>query len=143
MELLKKFAKEISVFGIVLVIFIGLFAYRQITFKNYKTISQSELTSMIDKKEDFTVVVGDSDDSNMQGFTRIMQTFTTKNRSIPLYYVDTKGTDEFDSYLKEKLDVNVSYPATLVVKEGKLKAKKEGTVSYYSLNDFIQENLNK
>ena len=50
MEFIKKFAKEISVFGIVLVVFFGLFAYRQITFKDYKTISQKQLTSMVEKQ---------------------------------------------------------------------------------------------
>ena len=29
MEFIKKFAKEISVFGLVLVVFLGLFIYRQ------------------------------------------------------------------------------------------------------------------
>ena len=47
MEFIKKFAKEISVFGLVLVVFLGLFIYRQATFKDYKTIKQSHLTEMI------------------------------------------------------------------------------------------------
>ena len=36
MNFIKKFAKEISVFGLVLLIFLGLFIYRQATFKDYK-----------------------------------------------------------------------------------------------------------
>ena len=47
MNFIKKFAKEISVFGLVLLIFLGLFIYRQATFKDYKTISESRLTQMI------------------------------------------------------------------------------------------------
>ena len=40
MEFIKKFAREISVFGIVLVIFLALFTYRQITFKDFKTLKE-------------------------------------------------------------------------------------------------------
>ena len=52
MEFIKKFAKEISVFGIVLVVFLVLFAYRQITFKDYTTISESRLTQMVSDQKD-------------------------------------------------------------------------------------------
>ena len=100
MNFIKKFAKEISVFGLVLLIFLGLFIYRQATFKDYKTISESRLTQMIKDQEDFVVVLGDSTDST-----------------------------------------NVSYPATFVIKDGKVVAKKEGYNQYYSLYDFIKENF--
>ena len=55
MNFIKKFAKEISVFGLVLLIFLGLFIYRQATFKDYKTVSESRLTQMIEDKEDFGI----------------------------------------------------------------------------------------
>ena len=63
MNFIKKFAKEISVFGLVLVIFLGLFIYRQATFKDYKTVSQNELTNIVKYKKVFVVVLGDSTDS--------------------------------------------------------------------------------
>lgn len=140
MEFIKKFAKEISVFGIVLVVFLVLFAYRQITFKDYTTINESRLTQMVSDQKDFVVVLGDSTDTTVMSYQDVMATYTTKNRDIPLYYVDSSEDEKFDSYVEKTLDVNVTYPATLVIKDGKVVAKKEGYLQYYSLYDFIKEN---
>ena len=82
MNFIKKFAKEISVFGLVLVIFLGLFVYRQMTFKNYKTVSESKVTTMVENKEDFIIVLGDSTDDTMYSFQTIMAEYTTKNQVI-------------------------------------------------------------
>ena len=84
MEFIKKFAREISVFGIVLVIFLALFTYRQITFKDFKTIKESELTEMVKDKESFVVVLGNSADATVLGYQEIMTKYTTQNRDIPL-----------------------------------------------------------
>ena len=122
MNFIKKFAKEISVFGLVLLIFLGLFIYRQATFKD---------------QEDFVVVLGDSTDSTMTSYQEIMTTYTTKNRSTPFYYLDTSEIKDIDSYVEKTFDTNVSYPATFVIKDGKVVAKKEGYNQYYSLYDMI------
>lgn len=140
MEFIKKFAKEISVFGIVLVIFLALFTYRQLTFKDYKTIKESQLTEMIENKEDFVVVLGDSTNSTVLGYQDVMTKYTTQNRDIPLYYVDSSENEKFDSYVEKTFNTNVSYPATIIIKDGKVAAKKEGAMQYYSLYDFIKEN---
>lgn len=140
MEFIKKFAKEISVFGIVLVIFLALFTYRQLTFKDYKTIKESQLTEMIENKENFVVVLGDSTNSTVLGYQDVMTKYTTQNREIPLYYVDSSENEKFDSYVEKTLNTNVSYPATIIIKDGKVAAKKEGAMQYYSLYDFIKEN---
>lgn len=143
MEFIKKFAKEISVFGIVLVVFLGLFAYRQITFKDYKTISQKQLTSMVEKQEDFVVVVGNSTDTTVLSYQDIMTKYTTKNRSTPLYYLDTNNIENVDQYIEDTFDTNVTYPSTLIIKDGKMTAKKDGIMQYYSLYDFIKENFSE
>ena len=78
MEFIKKFAKEISVFGLVLVIILGLFIYRQATFKDYKTISQDKLTQMIESKEDFICCIRDASNTTVQGYQSIMTKYTTK-----------------------------------------------------------------
>ena len=44
MGFLKKIWKEISVFGLVFVIFIALFAYRQATHVELTTISKTKLS---------------------------------------------------------------------------------------------------
>lgn len=143
MEFIKKFAKELSVFGLVIVIFIGLFIYRQITFKDYTTISEKELTQMVNDKEDFVVVLGNSQNSTMKSYQKTMQKFTTKNRSTPLYYLDSSQDSKFDNYVQKTLNTSVTYPATLVIKDGKVSNKKEGVLTYYTLDDFIDESLGK
>ena len=141
MEFIKKFAKEISVFGLVLVVFLGLFIYRQATFKDYKTIEQSELAEMMESKKDFVVVLGDSSNATVAGYQTIMTQYTTKNRSTPFYYLDTKDIDGINEFVEQTLGESVSYPATFVVKKGEVVAKKEGSMQYYSLFDFIRENF--
>ncbi|WP_050638529.1 hypothetical protein [Candidatus Stoquefichus sp. SB1] len=141
MEFIKKFAKEISVFGLVLVIFLGLFIYRQATFKDYKTISQDKLTQMIESKEDFVVVLGDASNTTVQGYQSIMTKYTTKNRSTPFYYLNTADVDKLEDYVKKTFESEVSYPVTFIIKEGKMVAKKEGAMQYYSLYDFVKENF--
>lgn len=143
MEFIKKFAKELSVFGLVIVVFLGLFVYRQMTFKDYTTISKTKLTKMVNTKEDFAIVLGDSTNATMQGFQNVMQKFTTKNRSTPLYYLDSSEDNKFESYVEKTLNIHITYPATIIVKDGKVVNKKEGALNYYALNDFIQESLDK
>lgn len=141
MNFIKKFAKEISVFGLVLLIFLGLFIYRQATFKDYKTVSKSQLTQMVKDQKDFIVVLGDSTNSTMTSYQEVMTTYTTKNRSTPFYYLDTSEIEDIDSYVEKTFDTNVNYPITFVIKDGKVAAKKEGYNQYYSLYDFIKENF--
>lgn len=143
MDFIKKFAKEISVFGVVIIIFLALFIYRQMTFKDFTTITEKQLTQMVEDKKDFVVFLGDSSSSTVQAYQEIMTDFTTKNRSIPVYFVDSSEDDDFDSYVEKTFDLSVSYPATLVIKDGEVAAKKESTMQYYSLSDFIKENYNE
>ena len=96
---------------------------------------------MMKDQEDFVVVLGDSTDSTMMSYQEIMTTYTTKNRSTPFYYLDTSEMKDIDSYVEKTFDTNVSYPATFVIKDGKVVAKKEGYNQYYSLYDFIKENF--
>lgn len=141
MDFIKKFAKELSVFGLVIVIFLGLFIYRQMTFKDYKTVEKNALTQMIEEKKDFVVVLGDSSDNTVASYQSIMTKYTTKNRSTPLYYLDIKDIDNIGDYVEKTFKTNVTYPVTFVIKNGEVVAKKEGLLQYYSLYDFIKESL--
>lgn len=140
MDFIKKFAKEISVFGLVIVVFLALFVYRQITFKDYKTINESKITTMVDNKEDFILVIGDSSSNEMYSFQNIMSEYTTKNRDTTLYYLDTKDIEDADKFVEDTFDMTVTYPSTFVIKEGKVTAKQEGALQYYYFKDFINEN---
>ena len=141
MEFIKKFAKEISVFGLVIIIFLGLFVYRQITFKDYKTVNQKELTQMVEDKKDFVVVVGSSTESTVLGYQEVMTKYTTKNRSTPFFYLDSKDINNIEDYIQKTFDTSASYPVTLIINDGKVAAKREGALQYYSLYDFVKENL--
>ena len=68
----KKAWKEISVFGIVLVVFLALFAYRQATYATYKTITTAQLTKMVEKKESFVLVAGSSKDSYSASYQEVL-----------------------------------------------------------------------
>ena len=141
MEFIKKFAKEISVFGLVIVVFLALFIYHHATFKDYKTVNQKTLTQMVEDKKDFVVVLGNSSDQSLLTYQDIMTKYTTKNRSTPFYYLDISKVKNAEDYVQKTFDTNVAYPATLIVNDGKLAAKKEGVLQYYSLYDFVKENL--
>ena len=47
MDFFKKIGKEVSVFGLVFIVFIALFAYRQATHVELSTISQDKLEEKI------------------------------------------------------------------------------------------------
>ena len=122
-DFIKKFAREISVFGLVLVVFLGLFIYRQATYATYTTLSSTKFEQKIENKDSFILVAGDSSDNTIN----------------KLYYVDTKGKSS--DYLTKKLNVNVSTPCTFIIKNGKVTAKYPGALQYYYFKDFINANL--
>ena len=138
-DFIKKFAREISVFGLVLVVFLGLFIYRQATYATYTTLSSTKFEQKIENKDSFILVAGDSSDSTMKSFQEVMTTYQTKNRKNKIYYVDTKGKSS--NYLTKKLNVNISTPCTFIIKKGKGTAKYPGALQYYYFKDFINANL--
>ena len=88
MEKVKKLWKEISIFGIVLVVFIGLFVYRKITHVEYTTITQSALVEKVKDKDSFVVVIGNNSDNTTLSYQQTMTTFVEKSRSKSLDYVE-------------------------------------------------------
>ena len=114
MEKVKKLWKEISIFGIVLVVFIGLFVY-------------------------FVVVIGNNSDNTTLSYQQTMTTFVEKNRSKSLYYVDVSGDSDYTTWLEEKLDItDGTVPQTLVYEKGKVKTAKTGALSYYRLSQLYK-----
>ena len=138
METIKKFAKEISVFGLVLVIFIGLMVYRTATYSTYKTISTGKFESMVENGKSFIIVVGSSLDSSTESYLDVVTTYQTKHRSPRIYYVDI--ANQSSNYMNQILDIDITTPTTLIIKDGKVVAKKSGSIQYYTLYDFISEN---
>ena len=135
MEFIKKFAKEISVFGLVLVVFLGLFIYRQATYATYKTVSASAVEKAIKNKDDMILVVGPSSDSTVSSYQSVLTEFATKNRKYTISYLDKSS-----SYLSKTFKIDAATPCTLIINDGKVKAHKSGALQYYYLLDFIKEN---
>lgn len=135
MKYIKKFAKEISVFGLVLVVFLVLLVYRNATYATYKTISSSQLTKMIDQKKDFILVAAPSSDTSISSYQDVMTKFATKNRKYKIYYIAKDS-----AYVKKTLKKSVVTPCTFVIKNGKVKAYKSGALQYYYLLDFVKQN---
>lgn len=139
MEKVKKLWKELSIFGVVLVVFIGLFVYRKITFVEFTTISQSALVEKVKDEDSFVVVIGNSSDNTTLAYQETMTSFVEKNRNESLYYVDISKDENYTTWLEEKLEItNGTVPQTLVYEKGKVKTSKTGALSYYRLAQLFK-----
>lgn len=134
MEKVKNLWKEISIFGIVIVVFLGLFVYRKITHVDYTTISQSALVEKVKDKDSFVAVIGNSTDNVSLSYQQTMVEFLTDNRSKDLYFVDVAKDQNYTTWLEKELKItDGTVPQTLVYKNGKLTTSKSGALSYYRL----------
>ena len=108
MGFFKKIGKEISVFGLVLVVFIALFAYRQITHVELTTISQDKLEEKIKDKDSFVVVVGSDNDNTTLNYKDVCLKYLEKNHGDKIYYVNlakkTMLQHIFKKLLKQMMD---------------------------------------
>lgn len=139
MEFLKKIWKEISVFGLVFVIFIALFAYRQITHVELSTLSKDELVEKLEKKDDFVVVVGSDEDNLTLNYKDVCLKFLEKNHSKKIYYVNLANEDNATSYIQKTFKTDDgSIPSTFVIKNGKVKTQKSGALSYYRISQLFK-----
>ena len=115
MEKVKKLWKEISIFGIVIVVFLGLFIYRKITHVEFTTITQNALVEKVKDKDSFVVVIGNKNDNATLSYQDTMTTFLEKNRSESLYYVDVSNDSDYTTWLEKDLDItNGTVPQTIV-----------------------------
>ena len=113
MDFFKKIGKEVSVFGLVFVVFIALFAYRQATHVELSTISQDKLEEKIKDKDSFVIVVGSDKDNTTLNYKNVCLKYLEKNHSDKIYYVnlakENNATDDG------------TIPSTFVMKNGKVK----------------------
>lgn len=139
MEKIKKLWKEISIFGIVLVIFIGLFVYRKITHVEFTTITQNALVEKVKDKDSFVVVIGNNNDNVTLSYQDTMTTYLEKHRSESLYYVDVSSDANYTTWLETELNItDGTVPQTIVYKDGKVTTNKSGALSYYRLAQLFK-----
>ena len=134
MGFLKKIWKEISVFGLVFVIFIALFAYRQATHVELTTISKTKLVEKIKAKDSFVVVAGSDSDNTTLNYKDLK-----KNHSDHIYYVNLASEKDATSYIQKTFKTDDgTVPSTFVIKNGKVKTQKSGALSYYRIAELFK-----
>lgn len=139
MEFIKKIGKEISVFGLVFVVFIALFAYRQITHAEVTTISQDKLEEKIKAQDSFVVVMGSDDDSTSVSYKETCLNYLEKNHGDTIYYVNLADEKDATTYIQKTFQTDDgSIPSTFVMKKGKVSKQKSGSLSYYRIAELFK-----
>lgn len=139
MDKIKKLWKEISIFGIILVVFIGLIVYRKIVYVEYTTISQDKLVDKVEADDSFVVVIGNDDDTTTQSYQATMTQFVENHRGEKLYYVDVSNDDDYANWLEEDLGItNSTVPQTIVYEDGEVKTSRTGAITYYRLTQMYE-----
>lgn len=139
MEFFKKIWKEISVFGLVFVIFIALFAYRQVTHVELTTISKTKLVEKIKDKDSFVVVAGSDSDNTTLNYKDVCLKYLEKNHGDYIYYVNLANEKDATSYIQKTFKTDDgTIPSTFVIKNGKVKTQKSGALSYYRIAELFK-----
>ena len=139
MDKIKKLWKEISIFGIILGVFIGLIVYRKIVYVEYTTISQDKLVDKVEADDSFVVVIGNNDDTTTQSYQATMTQFVENHRGEKLYYVDVSDDDDYANWLEEDLGItNSTVPQTIVYEDGEVKTSRTGAITYYRLTQMYE-----
>ena len=139
MEFIKKIGKEVSVFGLVFVVFIALFAYRQITHVEVTIISQGKLEEKIKSKDSFVVVMGSDNDSTSVSYKETCLNYLEKNHGDTIYYVNLADEKDATTYIQKTFQTDDgSIPSTFVMKKGKVSKQKSGSLSYYRIAELFK-----
>ena len=139
MDFFKKIGKEVSVFGLVFVVFIALFAYRQATHVELSTISQDILEEKIKDKDSFVVVVGSDKDNTTLNYKNVCLKYLEKNHSHKIYYVNLAKENNATTYIQKTFKTDDgTIPSTFVMKNGKVKVQKSGSLSYYRIAELFK-----
>lgn len=139
MEFIKKIGKEVSVFGLVFVVFIALFAYRQITHVEITIISQGKLEEKIKSKDSFVVVMGSDNDSTSVSYKETCLNYLEKNHGDTIYYVNLADEKDATTYIQKTFQTNDgSIPSTFVMKKGKVSKQKSGALTYYRIAELFK-----
>lgn len=139
MDFFKKIGKEVSVFGLVFVVFIALFAYRQATHVELSTISQDKLEEKIKDKDSFVVVVGSDKDNTTLNYKNVCLKYLEKNYGDKIYYVNLAKENNATTYIQKTFKTDDgTIPSTFVMKNGKVKVQKSGSLSYYRIAELFK-----
>lgn len=133
MDKLKKFWKELSVFGIVIVCVLGLYFYRVLTTAEYTEISLSKVNDKITSTEDFVLVTG----TEGTIYEETIATYLKKNRGDKVYYLDIANVNQ-DASLPEGIINDTQTPHTYIYVDGVLTEKRDGAIGYYDFDKLMK-----
>ena len=142
MEKIKKYAKEFSVFGIVLIAFVGLFIYRSAMYGDYTILSTDKAIEKIKDKDTFVLVVGNNTENETYGYLNTMKSFVNETKNDDLYFVNLADikAKEVEKLLVDTLASDeVAYPQTFAIVDGKVEMTRKGAQSYYRINEFTEK----
>ncbi len=154
MDKLKKFAKETSVFGIVIVIVAALFVYKQFNMNNYTFISAEKAVSMVQSDKDFIVVFGTSkpktnasssaeeqnnDPANLTAEQATYVKEYIKKHHQKVYYVNADKIEDLATYMKDNFNSDSTLPQTFFIKNGEIIKQKSGSIKYVEFSDLVKE----
>ena len=139
MEKVKKLWKDISVFGVVVVVFLVLLGYRKLTHVELTTLTTSALESKLKDKDDFVVVVGSDSDTATTSYQEVCTKYLKNHRGDTLYYVNLGDNEDYASYIQKTFDTSDgSIPSTFKIVDGKVDKQKTGSISYYRLAQLFE-----
>lgn len=132
MKIIKKFWKELSVFGIVIVCILGLYLYRVATSAEYTTISLDKLETKIANGDDFVLVTGAQDTV----YQTTIETYLQKHRSSHVYYLDLSTLAE-GTVLPEGINNDTANAHTYIYIDGALTETRDGSIGYFTFDKVM------
>lgn len=142
MDKFKKIMKEFSIFGIVIVCFLGLYAYRLAVKADVPTISESKLIQKIEADESFVVYTASGTSVYTPAHREVVEEYLTKNRSEKIYFLDLDAIDDADTFASTYLGeiaADLEYPSTYVFVNGEIHKTKDGQIGYYDLTKLMED----
>jgi len=137
MDKLKKIWKELSVFGVVLVVILGLYMYRLIVHVDYTTLSEKKFIAKVEAQDSFVVFTGSSSSSDLTNYTEVVETYLKKNRGTKIYYIDLDYVS--DTFIAEYLDGKATTSATYTFKFENGEIVDSGSsLTYYYLDKLVK-----
>lgn len=140
MEHIKKFGKELSVFGIVIVVFLGLFVYSRLVTAEFTTLNASQAQKKFDNQETFVLVTGDQTLASTANYQEVMVEYLKDHRKADLYYIDLASMEDAQQFAGKYLGettLDTQNPHTYYIKDGKVSEEKEMPLGYYDLTQFM------
>lgn len=137
---LKGFAKEASVFGIIIVCILGLFLYSSIRNHSLTLTTAAKVEQKIENQDSFILVTGYATTTNMYLYQETLETYIEKNRSTKIFYVNLDAEEDAETFVTEVLGeeaLDESEPHTYYIVNGETTKTTVGNPGYYTVDKEI------